>query len=199
MGKPGPSPRPPLAVVREGNPGHRPIPEGVKTPPAAAAELAAPDWTAFFPKFRAPVKPRKPAGKGATNEVRLAAFEEKLSIWERLKIAREGSDRCRDRAAAEWDRVVPILTKTVGLGVIDYSTVVDYCVCRARLDWVELQISRDGVLVMGQRGICRNPLTTVASQYRAAMKHHIGELGLSPSSRGTMQPPGGDDDDDAFD
>lgn len=199
MAKPGPSPRPPLSVVREGNPGHRPVPEGVKTPPAAPGELEPPDWRELFPAFRAPSRPRKPTGRNATDEVKLEAYEEKLGMWHRMRLAKEGSDRCRARAAAEWARIVPVLVKTVGLGVIDYSLVVDYCVTRARLDWCELQLSRDGLVVMGQRGLCRNPLTTVASQYRAAMKHHTGELGLSPSSRGTMQPPGGDDDDDVFD
>lgn len=41
-----PRPRPALQVVREGNPGKRPIREGVKLPPA---ELAEPDWADTFP------------------------------------------------------------------------------------------------------------------------------------------------------
>lgn len=43
MAKPGPKPKPALAVVREGNPGKRPIADSVQLPPSALRE---PDWAA---------------------------------------------------------------------------------------------------------------------------------------------------------
>jgi P27 family predicted phage terminase small subunit len=42
MAKPGPKPKPALAVVREGNPGKRPVVDSVVLPPSALRE---PDWT----------------------------------------------------------------------------------------------------------------------------------------------------------
>jgi P27 family predicted phage terminase small subunit len=42
----GRKPKPPLQVVREGNPGRRPVREGVKLPPSALIE---PDWESLLP------------------------------------------------------------------------------------------------------------------------------------------------------
>lgn len=41
MARPGPKPKPALAVVREGNPGKRPVADSVTLPPSALHE---PDW-----------------------------------------------------------------------------------------------------------------------------------------------------------
>lgn len=46
MASPGPRPKPPLQVVREGNPARRPIREGVRLPPA---DLEEPNWQETFP------------------------------------------------------------------------------------------------------------------------------------------------------
>lgn len=154
MVPPGPKPRPPLAVVREGNPGKRPVREGVKAP--LAAEMAPPDWDALLP----------------------------------------GSAETAARAAGEWARVVPLLAVTAGLADVDRVIVQDYCLCVARLEECERRISLDGLVVMGQRGECRHPLTSVAAQYRTQLKTYIGELGLSPSARGRIEPPGVGDGDE---
>src|SRR4051812_19952299 len=49
MAAPGPRPRPPLQVVREGNPGKRKVRDGVKLPPA---DLTEPDWEQLFPRVQ---------------------------------------------------------------------------------------------------------------------------------------------------
>lgn len=195
MAVPGRKPKPPLQVVREGNPGRRPVREGVKLPPAALVE---PDWFLFFPASRLPAKPRAP--RGADDE-ELKEYRREVQVWQRLKLAQEAAQFGREVASREWARVVPVLQMMAGLTSVDRSTAVDYCVCVARLEWCERQLSIEGLVTMGQRGPCRNPLTTIASQYRTQLKAYIGELGLSPSARGRLTPPeGGDDDDgDVFD
>lgn len=45
MALPGPKPKPHLQVLREGNPGRRPIKESLKLPPGAPPE---PDWREWF-------------------------------------------------------------------------------------------------------------------------------------------------------
>lgn len=195
MAVPGRKPKPPLQVVREGNPGRRPVREGVKLPPAALVE---PDWSTFFPASRLPAKPRAP--RGADDE-ELKEYRREVQVWQRLKLAIEAAEFGREVASREWTRVVPVLQMMAGLTSVDRSTAVDYCVCVARLEWCERQLSIEGLVTMGQRGPCRNPLTTIASQYRTQLKAYIGELGLSPSARGRLTPPegGDDDDDDTFD
>lgn len=45
MATPGRKPKPALAVVKEGNPGHRPVVDAVVLPPSALSE---PDWSALL-------------------------------------------------------------------------------------------------------------------------------------------------------
>lgn len=199
---PGPAKKPSLQVVREGNPGKRPIPEQIVVPPATFDE---PDWLVEFPVVKVPRKPVRPRRSKAMDDDEwadaLVGHQIRLENWERQKLASESSEFSRARAAEEWNRVVPVLKASVGVGNPDYSTVLDLCVCVARLDWCEAQISREGLIVMGQRGPCKNPLTTIATAYRTQFKTYIRELGLSPSARtGLNGRQGGDDDDsDPFD
>lgn len=66
-----PRPRPSLQVVREGNPGHRPVREGLKLPPA---ELTEPDWLQTFPKV---------PGRDRAGEMRRARFVARRE-WRRV-------------------------------------------------------------------------------------------------------------------
>ncbi|AYN57268.1 terminase small subunit [Arthrobacter phage Bridgette] len=197
---PGPAARPALQVVREGNPGKRPVPEQVAVPPA---DFDEPKWVDEFPAGQVGRKPVKPkvtdAGTFEDFQKLLATYEWDLDRWERKKSAVDASKFCRKRAAEEWGRVVPVLKHSVGLGNTDYFTVVDLCICIARLEWCERQISKEGLIVEGQRGPCRNPLTTVAAAYRTQFKTYIRELGLSPSARTGVPSRKDDDEDDPFD
>ncbi len=111
-----------------------------------------------------------------------------------------GSDhenqRCIAVASAEWQRIVPVLKYTAGIGDVDTAVLRDYCICVARIDQCEREISRNGLLMQGERGMQKNGATTIVGQYRSQLARYIGELGLSPSARGRIQPPenGGDDD-----
>jgi P27 family predicted phage terminase small subunit len=157
--------KPVLQVVREGNPGRRPVPESLKLPPA---DLAEPEWTDTFPVIR---------------------DKEQQAL----------NRRAREVARREWRRVVPVLKYTAGLAAVDANLLHDYCVCVARVDQCERDLSTRGLLVEGERGWQKNGATTIVSQYRAQLKVYIRELGLSPSARTGMTPPKDDDDDDPFD
>ncbi|MFO7273157.1 MAG: phage terminase small subunit P27 family [Sphaerobacter thermophilus] len=158
--------KPYLQVVREGNPGHRPIEQGLKLPPA---ELEEPDWLETFP---------------ASRDKELAA----------------ANRRAREVASREWRRVVPVLRHTAGLAAVDAAALHDYCVCVARIDQCERELSRNGLLMQGERGWQKNGATTIVSQYRAQYKIYLREFGLSPSARVGIKPPEGDDGgDDPFD
>lgn len=198
---PGPAKRPALQVVREGNPGKRPVPEQIVVPPA---DFAEPNWADEFPAGQVGRKPAKPRAADSKDfdelQKQLALYAWDLDRWTRKSMNVAAAKFCRQRAAEEWQRVVPVLKISVGLGNLDFAAVVDLCVCVARLEWCERQISKEGLIVEGQRGPCRNPLTTVAAAYRTQFKTYIRELGLSPSAR-TGVPSRKDDDgeDDVFD
>lgn len=103
--------------------------------------------------------------------------------------------RCRDMASDEWRRIVPILEVAAGIGEVDHTTVKDLCVCVARIDQAERDLSERGLLVTAERGTVKNGAATIAAQYRTQLARYIRELGLSPSARGAITAPDIDDDD----
>jgi P27 family predicted phage terminase small subunit len=119
----------------------------------------------------------------------------------RDKDVQAANRRAREVARREWRRIVPVLKHSAGLADVDATLLHDYCVCVARLDQCEREISTTGLLILGERGWQKNGATTIAGQYRSQLKVYIRELGLSPSARASFTPPkGGDDDDgDPFD
>lgn len=192
MGRPGPAPRPPLTVVREGNPGHRAVKAGVRVPPA---ELAEPDWEQTFPRVQVGAKPKRDRFEEAWQ------YRAALEGYAMRTVRQREATRARLVARREWRRTIPVLKKTAGLGDVDATLLHDLCVVIARIDQCERDISRNGIWVPGERGAQKNPCTTAAAAYRQQLKTYIGELGLSPSSRGRLPASEVDDgdDDEAFD
>lgn len=142
-------------------------------------------------------------GKRAVKEgVRLPPAELAEPDWEETfpvvedRTLQGVNRRAREVARREWRRVVPVLKYTAGLAEVDVAALQDYCVCVARIDQCEREISRRGMLMEGERGWQKNGATTVVSQYRAQYKIYLREFGLSPSARVSITPPGDDDDDD---
>lgn len=107
--------------------------------------------------------------------------------------------RCREVASEEWRRIVPVLEIAAGLGEVDHTTVKDLCVCVARIDQAERDLSERGLMVTAERGTVKNGSATIAAQYRAQLARYIRELGLSPSARVGITTPEPDDDSDVWD
>ncbi|MFJ7274263.1 P27 family phage terminase small subunit [Kitasatospora sp. NPDC098663] len=107
--------------------------------------------------------------------------------------------RCREITSAEWQRVVSILEVAAGLGEVDHSNVKDLCVCVARIDQAERDLSERGLMVTAERGTVKNGAAAIATQYRSQLARYIRELGLSPSARAAIAPPGPGDDSDIWD
>lgn len=97
--------------------------------------------------------------------------------------------RCRAVASEEWHRIVPILEVAAGIGEVDHTTVKDLCVCVARIDQAERDLSERGLIVTAERGTVKNGSATIAGQYRTQLARYIRELGLSPSARASITLP----------
>ncbi|WP_265296402.1 P27 family phage terminase small subunit [Streptomyces sp. SHP 1-2] len=69
------------------------------------------------------------------------------------------------------------------------------CVCVARIDQVERDLSERGLIVTAERGTVKNGASTIAGQYRTRLARYIRELGLLPSARTAIAPPEPDDND----
>jgi P27 family predicted phage terminase small subunit len=108
-------------------------------------------------------------------------------------------ERARETAAELWRRVAPALVRAAGLVGEQQEVLVEYCVVYARIVQGERALSREGIVVITERGRVKNPWTTVLNQYRANFRSLIGELGLSPSAATRLTRPPGDDEDDPFD
>jgi P27 family predicted phage terminase small subunit len=158
------APKPYLQVVREGNPGRRPLNPGVVLP---IEDIPEPDWSETFPPVRGD------------------------------KAVQDENRRAREVARREWRLVAPVLKHRAGLTDVDANLLRDYCICVARIDQCERNLSRNGLLMFGERGWVKNGASTIVAQYRGQLKTYIGELGLSPSSRTRLKAPETSDDDGA--
>ena len=110
--------------------------------------------------------------------------------------------RVRRVASDLWKRLAPVLARSAGLTGEMGWVLSEYCVCAARIDQGERDLSRRGVLVKvsDRNEWVKNPWTTVLHQYRAHFRSLVGELGLSPAAaRRITAPAADDDDDDPFD
>lgn len=156
MPRGGHNKKPALAVVREGNPGKRPVGDSVVLPPS---ELVEPDWADLLGE-----------------ETREA-----------------------QRAAELWKRLAPTLIRSVGLVGEQQEALSDFCVLTARIEQGERALTREGVVVVTDRGTAKNAWNTVLNQLRSARTTLRAELGLSPQAASKLTRPEGPDEDDPFD
>jgi P27 family predicted phage terminase small subunit len=162
----GPAARPNLAVVREGNPGHKvkaELERGLKLPPQAPPE---PDWKTWFPPAR---------GAGSA------------------PITTENK-RARDEASKIWSNVVKTLDAQGLLCNLDEYLLADFALAQVRLAQLERSISLEGFEREGQKGTARHPSTITVKGYREQIRYLVGQLGLSPVARDGFAPEQGADD-----
>lgn len=205
--------RPALALVREGNPGHRAqdqLAGGVKFEGKAPEE---PRWQDWFPPVRVPtvkqLEKKWPLEvvEGSLvhieHDLKRAALAEAKRSWliqnerETAERSKASNQRCRDVARAEWRRIVGVLEAQGLLSLVDHEVLADYCRVVARIDQCERDISHNGMWVRGERGAQKNPSTTVVNQLRGQLKYYLGELGLTPVARDRLNPREADDDGDS--
>src|SRR5512137_2246215 len=70
-------------------------------------------------------------------------------------------------ALAEWNRVTPLLQRMGSATAIDAYLLREYAVCFARTQACEEQITREGLMVKGQRegSMVKHPLVSVSNAY----------------------------------
>jgi P27 family predicted phage terminase small subunit len=83
-------------------------------------------------------------------------------------------------AHAEWELTVTELERRGMIARTDASTVVDYCLCHARVLQCERRLSREGFVIAGDRGPVKNPVAQLLGQWRSSLQKHRDSLGLSP-------------------
>jgi len=117
--------------------------------------------------------------------------------WPRLIGAR--NKRVIEDAHSEWVLTVTELERRGMIARTDVSTVVDYCICHARVLQCERKLSTDGFLLRGERGVQKNPVSTMLNQWRSSLQKLRDSLGLSPRAFRALnqeqeEPPADDSD-----
>lgn len=91
--------------------------------------------------------------------------------------------RASEDAHAEWELTVLELDRRGMLTKTDATTVVDYCICHARVLQCERRLSNKGFVVPGPNGPVKNPVAMLLNQWRQNLQRHRADLGLSPMAR----------------
>lgn len=101
-------------------------------------------------------------------------------------------------AKSAWRRIVPKIEREI-LRAVDQTSLADMCICVARMEECERDITERGVLVPGDRGKVKNPSCQLSRQYRDAFQRWSQRFGLTPWDRDRIEMPAAPDPDDAFD
>ena len=134
---------------------------------------------------------KRPVGPG----VQLPPVAPEEPDWHDWWPVKRGSGLVADRraravASTTWAQIVGQLDPLGLLAEIDDTILVDLCICRARIDACERNISADGIAVSGKHGPVKNPAAVAVHQYRTQPRAYISELGLSPAARARLRLPG---------
>ncbi len=102
-------------------------------------------------------------------------------------------------AAAEWDRVAPLLMKLGLLSNLDRANLAAYCLAWARWVEAEKELEKTGTVVKSPNGYpIQNPYLSVANQAAKQMQSLGSEFGLSPSARSRLDVQGQSQERDEF-
>jgi len=91
---------------------------------------------------------------------------------------------CLDEvAAAEWRRIVPLLTECGMLGRVDMAGLTGYCLAWSRVVQTEFDLRASGSTYMKGAIPKLHPNVQRAHEALMDLKHFIVEFGLTPASR----------------
>lgn len=205
--------RPALAVVREGNPGHRSqedLDRGLRLPAIAPDE---PNWQETFPAVRVPTRKQareRLAGFEAAYRAKMVTLDDCEERLERLMVAKVAAVRAeakeqqdvnrRARAVARraWRRTVSLLEPVGVVTGLDEIRLQELAVVVARIDQLERELSLRGMNLQGERGWTKNGASTQVGQYRTTLEKLAAAFGLDPVARDSLTIDNGGDDGERF-
>jgi P27 family predicted phage terminase small subunit len=90
---------------------------------------------------------------------------------------------------AEWYRTGPILVMNRLLNEGDLQVFQAYCMNVELLVQSQLDMQKNGLTIIGQRGRIKNPAVVSFGQATTAIRGFAAEFGLSPSARSRIKLP----------
>lgn len=95
---------------------------------------------------------------------------------------------------AEWNRTGPILIANKMLNEGDLQVFQAYCMNVELIVQSQLDMQKNGLTIIGQRGRIKNPAVVSFGQATTAIRGFAAEFGLSPSARSRIKLPSDDAD-----
>ncbi len=112
-------------------------------------------------------------------------------------VAPECPEWLEPEAKAEWERMVPKLTRLGLLTEVDGTALAGYCQAYARWSQAEQAIAVNGMTAEAQSGWKQQAAeVAIALKYMDKVKAWCAEFGLTPSARARMAMPGEKAEDD---
>ena len=89
-------------------------------------------------------------------------------------------------ARAFWRQLAPRLAAMGLLTDLDTLALAEVCVCLSRAAEAEQLVTRDGLLIRGERGLCKNPSCQLSRDYSLRAWSLAARFGLTPADRGRL-------------
>ncbi|KOU20958.1 terminase [Streptomyces sp. WM6372] len=109
----------------------------------------------------------------------------------------EAPDWLSPEAAAEWDRVMPELSRLDLVKESDRASLAAYCEAWATFREATETVQREGLTIEARQGTLAHPAVAIARAAGREVRSWAGHFGLTPSTEQALARSGGDDGDEA--
>ncbi|GAA1780897.1 MULTISPECIES: phage terminase small subunit P27 family [Actinomycetes] len=109
----------------------------------------------------------------------------------------EAPDWLSPEAAAEWDRVLPELSRLDLVKESDRAALAAYCEAWATFVEATLTVQQEGQFIEARQGKLAHPAVGIARAAGREMRSWAAHFGLTPSTEQALARSGGDDGDEA--
>jgi P27 family predicted phage terminase small subunit len=106
-------------------------------------------------------------------------------------------DWLSDEAAAEWERVIPELSRLDLVKEQDRAALAAYCEAWATFVEATRVVQEEGLVIEARQGKLAHPCVAIARNAGREMRSWAAHFGLTPSTEQALARGGGDDGDEA--
>ncbi|MFF9554581.1 phage terminase small subunit P27 family [Streptomyces albus] len=109
------------------------------------------------------------------------------------RVPPEAPEWLSDEARAEWDRVVPELSRLDLLKENDRAALAAYCEAWAVFVEATVTVQREGLTIEAKQGVLAHPAVAIARNAGRELRTWASHFGLTPSTEQGLTRSGGDD------
>lgn len=113
------------------------------------------------------------------------------------RVPPDAPDWLSPEAAAEWDRVLPELSRLDLVKESDRAALASYCEAWAVFVEATLTVQREGLTIEARQGVLAHPAVGIARAAGREVRSWAAHFGLTPSTEQALARSGGDDGDEA--